>query len=154
MRLALYQPDIPQNCGTILRMAACFQVSVDIIEPCGFIFDDRRLRRSGMDYLDQVDFVKHQSWESFLGARGTCRLVLATTRASVPLPTFSFSADDIIVLGRESAGVPETVADQCDAKIRIPMAPECRSLNVALSAAIILGEAMRQTNSFPDEGFS
>lgn len=153
MRIALYQPDIPQNAGTILRLGACFGVAVDIIEPCGFLLDDRRLRRSGMDYLDQAEMARHNSWKAFREARRGegGRLVLLTTKGAVPYTGFAFAADDILLLGRESAGVPDEVADAADARIRIPMRPGLRSLNVAVSAAMVLGEAMRQTGLLPKE---
>jgi tRNA (cytidine/uridine-2'-O-)-methyltransferase len=146
MRLALYQPDIPQNTGAILRLAACFGLPVDMIEPCGFAFDDRRLRRAGMDYLDQVELHRHRSWEAYRAARaGTVgRLVLLTTKASVPHTEVRFEASDSLLLGRESAGVPEDVHATADLRIRIPMRAGLRSLNVAMAAAIVAGEAMRQ----------
>lgn len=148
MRLALYEPDIPQNTGTILRLAACLGVGVDLIEPMGFPFDDRRLRRAGMDYLDRVDLRRHPSWAAFRSSsRG--RLLLLTTRGEVTLPSFSFRPDDVLLLGRESAGVPEAVHEAADARLRIPMQPGLRSLNVALAAALALGEALRQTNGWP-----
>jgi tRNA (cytidine/uridine-2'-O-)-methyltransferase len=146
MRLALYQPDIPQNTGAILRLAACFGLPVDVIEPCGFAFDDRRLRRAGMDYLDQVELHRHRSWEAYRAARaGTAgRLVLLTTKAAVSHTEVRFAAADSLLLGRESAGVPDDVHAAADVRIRIPMRPGLRSLNVAMAAAIVAGEAMRQ----------
>ncbi len=148
LRLALYEPDIPQNTGAILRLGACLGVAVDIIEPCGFVLDDRRLRRAGMDYLDLARMTRHVSWQDFLGNhRG--RLVLLTTRGENRLPGFRFRHGDTIVLGRESAGVPEVVHDAADARVVIPMADGARSLNVALCAALALGEALRQTDQFP-----
>ena len=156
MRLALYQPDIPQNTGAILRLAACMGVAVDIVEPCGFVLDDRRLRRAGMDYLDGVSVDRHASWEAFLRARRTRheggqgeRLVLLTTRASEPYHRFRFRPGDTLLLGRESAGVPERVRAAADDEATIPMAPGMRSLNVALAAAMVLGEALRQTAGWP-----
>jgi tRNA (cytidine/uridine-2'-O-)-methyltransferase len=146
MRLALYQPDIPQNTGAILRLAACFGLPVDVIEPCGFVFDDRRMRRAGMDYLDQVELHRHRSWEAYRAARaGTAgRLVLLTTKAAVSHTEVRFAAADSLLLGRESAGVPDDVHAAADVRIRIPMRPGLRSLNVAMAAAIVAGEAMRQ----------
>ena len=146
MRLALYQPDIPQNTGAILRLAACFGLPVDVIEPCGFAFDDRRMRRTGMDYLDHVDLHRHRSWAAYQAARaGTAgRLVLLTTRAAVPQTEARFEASDSLLLGRESAGVPDDVHAAADIRIRIPMRAGLRSLNVAMAAAIVAGEAMRQ----------
>lgn len=149
MRLALYQPDIPQNAGTLLRTAACLGVGVDIIEPCGFLFDDRRLRRAGMDYLVGVDLVRHPSWEAYCAARRPGRLVLLTTQAAAPYGHFDFRADDTLLLGRESAGVPDAVHAAADARLLVPMRPAFRSLNVAMAAAMVLGEALRQTDGFP-----
>lgn len=147
MRLALYQPDIPQNTGAMLRLCACLGVAVDIIEPCGFLLDDRRLRRTGMDYLDAVEIVRHLSWERFAASRtpGPGRLALLSTAGDIPYCDFDFRAGDTLLVGRESAGVPPEVHDAADARLVIPMAPGLRSLNVALSAAMVLGEALRQT---------
>jgi len=148
MRLALYQPDIPQNCGTLLRLAACLDLAVDIIEPCGFIWDDRRLRRAGMDYLADVALARHASWEAYRDqAKG--RLILLTTRGEQRYSDFSFRRDDNLLVGRESAGAPEDVHKAADQRLRIPMRPGLRSINVALAASMVLGEAMRQTGSFP-----
>jgi len=152
MRLALFEPDIPQNTGTMIRMAACFGVPVDIIEPCGFIFDDKRLRRAGMDYLDIAAVTRHASWESFL-AQKQGRLVLMTTKSSDSYVRFQFEPTDILLMGRESAGVPDVVHRSVDARVRIPMKNQTRSLNVAISAAIVLGEALRQTGVFADDAF-
>jgi len=151
MRLALYQPDIPQNTGAILRLAACLGVAVDIIEPCGFPFDDRRLRRAGMDYLDQVALTRHSSWTAYRNARQVegGRLVLLTTAGDSVFPAVQFQAGDSLLLGRESAGVPQEVHDAADLRLRIPLRQGLRSLNVALSAAMVLSEALRQTGSFP-----
>jgi len=149
MRIALYQPDIPQNTGTILRLAACFGVGIDIIEPCGFVWDDRRLRRAGMDYMELAQLRRHQSWSSFQAERDSGRLVLLSTRANRSHLSFSFRQNDILLLGRESAGVPDAVHDAVDDRLRIPLASGVRSLNVALAAAVVLGEALRQTNGFP-----
>ncbi len=149
MRLALYQPDIPQNTGTLLRLAACLDVAVDLIEPCGFPFDDRRLRRAGMDYLAGVDLRRHSSWQAYLAARGAGRLVLLTTAGDTPLPQAGFRRDDTLLLGRESAGVPPEVHARADLRLRIPLKAGLRSLNVALAAAMVLSEALRQTGSFP-----
>lgn len=149
MRLALYQPDIAGNVGTILRTAACFGVACDIIEPCGFAFSERALKRAGMDYVAQATMARHADWDAFVTAAGTSRLVLMTTKASIALPTFAFRADDIILMGSESAGVPETVHNRADARVHIPMRPEFRSLNVAVAAGIALAEGLRQTEQFP-----
>lgn len=148
MRLALYEPDIPQNTGTILRLAACLGLGVDLIEPLGFHLDDKRLRRAGMDYVLEMDLQRHRSWEAFQRAHAD-RVVLLTTGGEIPYTEFRFQPGDRILLGRESAGVPETVHAQADARLVIPMAPERRSLNVALAAAMVTGEALRQTGTFP-----
>ncbi len=148
VRLALYEPDIPQNTGAILRLGACLGVAVDIIEPCGFVLDDRRLRRAGMDYLDLARMTRHVSWAAFLDDRRG-RLILLTTRGEDSLPGFRFRGGDTIVLGRESAGVPQPVHEAADARVVIPMAEGARSLNVALAAALALGEALGQTDQFP-----
>jgi tRNA (cytidine/uridine-2'-O-)-methyltransferase len=160
-RLALYQPDIPQNTGTMLRLAACLGVPVEIIEPAGFDVSDRNLRRSGMDYLDRATITRHVSWRSFETWRqesktsaGGPRLILATTKGATPYVDFAFRTDDIILVGRESAGVPEEVHDAADARVVIPMQAGLRSLNVAVTAAMILGEALRQTGSFPASSLS
>ena len=145
MRLALFEPDIPQNTGAVLRLAACLGVGVDIIEPMGFVWSDRHLRRAGMDYLDHVELVRHSSWSAF-HANHQRRLILLTTKAEDHYTDFAFSADDTLLLGRESAGVPESVQAAADARIKIPMAGGMRSLNVALAAAMVLSEALRQTN--------
>lgn len=150
MRLVLFEPDIPQNAGTLMRLAAGLGVAMDLVEPCGFILDDRRLRRAGMDYLDQLDLTRHVSWPAFRRDRVAGRLVLLTTRAAVPYTAFAFRPDDLLVLGRESAGVPEEVHEAADARVVIPLRPPARSLNVALAAAMVLGEALRQTGAFPE----
>ncbi|MFC3164618.1 tRNA (cytidine(34)-2'-O)-methyltransferase [Ciceribacter thiooxidans] len=147
LRIALYQPDIPGNTGTILRLAACLGLGVDIIEPAGFDISDRNLKRAGMDYLNSVSLARHVNWERFEAWRATTgrRLVLASTRAATPYTDFAFRSDDILLLGRESAGVPELVHDAAEARVIIPMVPGQRSINVAMSAAMIAGEALRQT---------
>lgn len=149
MRLALFQPDIAQNAGTMLRLAACFGVAVDVIEPCGFAFDERRFRRAGMDYLDRVDLRRHSSWAAYTRDERRGRLVLLTTCAETAHTDFAFRHDDTLMVGQESAGVPPEVHDAADARIRVPMAAGLRSLNVALAAAVVLGEALRQTDGFP-----
>jgi|LNFM01.1.fsa_nt_gb tRNA (cytidine/uridine-2'-O-)-methyltransferase len=151
LRLALYQPDIPQNCGTLLRLAACLGVAVDILEPCGFVLSDARLKRAGMDYLGQADMRRHSSWEAFrrLQAPSGRRLILLTTKGETAYPAFAFRADDILMVGRESAGVPADVAAAADARLVIPLKPGLRSLNVAVAASMVLGEALRQTGTFP-----
>lgn len=151
LRLALFEPDIPQNTGAILRLAACLSVGVDVIEPCGFVFSDRRLKRAGMDYIDEVNLARHASWEAFLetSRANRSRLLLLTTRAATPYTAFDFAPGDTLVLGRESAGVPENVHDAADARLTIPLASGMRSLNVALAAAMVTSEALRQLAAFP-----
>lgn len=148
MRVALYQPDIPQNAGAIIRLCACLGVPLDVIEPAGFLFTARELRRAALDYAPLADVVRHVSWEAFL-ARRTARLVLLTTRASDSCFDFAFAADDVLLFGRESAGVPDAVHAAADARLRIPLAPQARSLNLAVAAGMVLGEALRQTGGFP-----
>ncbi|WP_298089292.1 tRNA (cytidine(34)-2'-O)-methyltransferase [uncultured Sphingomonas sp.] len=144
MRIALFEPDIAGNVGTMLRTAACFGVGVDLIEPMGFAYSDRALARAGMDYARAAQVVRHADWDAFRAAT-PARIVLATTTGAVPLPEMRFTADDVILLGSESAGVPPDVHAAVDARVRIPMRPGFRSLNVAASAAILLAEALRQT---------
>ena len=151
MRLALYQPDIPQNAGAILRLAACMQVPLDVIEPCGFVWSDSRMRRAGMDYIDRATLCRHASWDAFQAALPG-RLVLLTTSGDTAFGDFRFHDRDTLLLGRESAGVPEEVHVAADARLRIPMAEGVRSLNVAIAAAMVLGEALRQTAGFPGRG--
>lgn len=148
MRLALFEPDIPQNAGALLRLGACLGVPLDIIEPCGFILDDKRLRRAGMDYLDQVDLTRHSSWRAFQAQRSN-RLILLTTGGDVPYVEMTYRASDILLVGRESAGAPAAVHQAADARVVVPMRPGMRSLNVALAAAMVLGEALRQTGGLP-----
>jgi tRNA (cytidine/uridine-2'-O-)-methyltransferase len=152
LRLALYQPDIPQNAGTMLRMAACFGVPADIIEPAGFPVSDRHFRRAGMDYLDQCTIARHISWRAFDETRRLegRRLVLLTTKGDVNHVDFGFQPGDTLMVGRESAGVPDAVHEAADARVLIPMRAALRSLNVAVSAAIVLGEALRQTGGFAE----
>ncbi len=149
MRLTLFQPDIPQNVGAILRLAACLGAVVDLIEPCGFVVDDRRLRRAGMDYIDHVSLQRYESWERYRQEKPPGRLVLLSSKARVSYAEFVFRSDDSLLLGQESAGVPESVRDVCDAAVTIPLNPGLRSLNVALAAAIVLAEALRQTQGLP-----
>jgi tRNA (cytidine/uridine-2'-O-)-methyltransferase len=153
MRLALYEPDIPQNTGTILRLSACLGVAVDIVEPCGFVFDDRRLRRAGMDYLDAVDLTRHSSWNAYrvwrAGSDRAGRLILLTTKGDTVYADFSYAPSDTLMFGRESGGVPPEVHEAVDARLFIPMKPGMRSLNIAVAAAMVLGEALRQTKGFP-----
>lgn len=149
MRLVLFQPDIAQNTGTMMRLCACVDLPIDIIEPCGFIFNDKAMRRAGMDYLDMVDYRRHNSWADFLKYRAEHpleygRIVLMTTKASQPYVDFEFKENDIILMGRESAGVPEEVHQIADARVVIPMNEKARSINVAVSATMVVGEALRQ----------
>lgn len=152
-RLALYQPDIPQNAGSILRLSACLSFGVDVIEPCGFVWDDRKMRRAGMDYLDRVELERHSSWAAFDAARRAQgrRLVLLTTRGGIRLDGFSFDRRDVIMVGRESAGVPPEVAAACDASVRVPMAAGVRSLNVAMAASMAMWEALRALGALPED---
>ncbi|MBV8120792.1 MAG: tRNA methyltransferase [Alphaproteobacteria bacterium] len=150
MRLALFEPDIPQNTGALLRLAGCFEIPVDVIEPCGFLLDDRRLRRAVLDYGAFCDIRRHASWQAFLAGREPhSRLVLMTTSGTVPLHRFAFAPRDTILLGRESAGVPQAVHAAAGARVAILLRPNARSLNVALAGAISLFEALRQTNLLP-----
>jgi tRNA (cytidine/uridine-2'-O-)-methyltransferase len=151
LRIALYQPDIPGNTGTTLRLAACLGIGVDIIEPAGFDISDRNLKRAGMDYLAAVSLTRHVNWERFEAWRleSGRRLVLASTKAADRYTDFSFRGDDILLFGRESAGVPEHVHDKADGRVLIPMVEGQRSINVAMSAAMISGEALRQTQWAP-----
>ncbi len=149
MRIALFQPDIPQNAAAVVRLCACFGVPLDVIGPLGFVWDDKRLKRVGMDYLAHAEIARHTSWESFLENRGAARLVLLTTRGATPLPEFAFSTADVLLLGRESAGVPDEVHAAADARVAVPIRAVARSLNVAQTAAIALAEGLRQTHGFP-----
>lgn len=150
MRLALYEPDIPQNTGALLRLTACFAIGLDLIEPLGFLYDDRHLKRAALDYAALALVRRHASWAAFRAARkpGT-RLVLMTTSGSITLDRFVFRADDTLLLGRESAGVPACVHAAADARVAIPLRGGARSLNVALAGAIALYEALRQTGNLP-----
>lgn len=149
MRIALYQPDQAGNVGTILRLAACLAVPVDIIEPCGFPYSDRGLKRAGMDYAASANVTRHEGWGSFAKSFGG-RLVLMTTSGGILLPEARFEADDILLMGSESAGVPEEVHERADMRVRIPQAAGTRSLNIAIAAGIALAEALRQTNGWPE----
>lgn len=151
MRLALFEPDIPQNTGAMLRLAACLGLGVDLIEPCGFIWSDRRLRRAGMDYLEGVDLTRHSSWAAYQATTrpDAGRLVLLTTTGDTTYTEFAFRPSDTILVGRESAGVPPDVHAAADARLVVPMMDGARSLNVALTAAMVAGEALRQTGLLP-----
>ncbi len=149
MRIALFEPEIAGNVGAILRLGACLGVAVDLIEPMGFAWDDRRVRRTAMDYIDHVDIRRHANFEAFRTTIGSQRLVLFTTKSRKSAYEFSFLADDILLFGKESGGVPIAVADACTARVRIPMRPQVRSMNLAMSTALALGEAMRQSATLP-----
>ena len=146
---ALYQPDIPQNAGNLMRTAACLDAGVHIVEPCGFVLSDAKKRRAGMDYLDRLLLVRHASWRRFVDERPAGRLVLLTTRGEAALPDFAFRPGDTLVLGRESAGVPDDVHAACDVRLRLPMAAGLRSLNVAVAGAMAGFEALRQLRALP-----
>ena len=148
LRIALYQPDIAGNVGAVMRTCACFGIGLDLIEPMGFQWDDKRVARAAMDYIDHVAITRHADWSAFLAAlRG--RLVLSTTRGATALPAFAFAPGDVLLFGRESAGVPEEVHARADARVVIPMAPPLRSLNLSVSAGIVAAEALRQLGGFP-----
>jgi tRNA (cytidine/uridine-2'-O-)-methyltransferase len=151
MRLALYEPDIPQNAGALIRLGACVGVPIDIIEPCGFLFSDAGLKRAGIDYLDRAEVQRHESWLAFLALQRECsrRTILLTSKSTFPYTEFAFAKGDTILLGRESAGAPQEVHDAASARLKIPMRPGLRSLNVAQAGAMALGEALRQTGTFP-----
>lgn len=148
MRIVLYQPDIPQNAGTILRMAACLGLGADIVEPCGFVLTDKRLKRALMDYHEHLDLRRHESWDAYT-AIATGRRVLLTTQAACAYTRFAFAPDDHLILGRESAGVPTTVHEAVDARVAIPLQPGPRALNVAVAGAMVAGEALRQVDGLP-----
>jgi tRNA (cytidine/uridine-2'-O-)-methyltransferase len=151
MRLALFQPDLAGNVGTLVRLGACLGVPIDVIEPCGFPFSDKAFKRAGMDYVAQADVTGHVDWAAFLAQRRG-RLVLLTTKASLPYPDAAYRPDDILLVGQESVGAPDFVHAAADLQVVIPMRPGLRSLNVAIAAAMVLGEALRQTALFPDRG--
>jgi tRNA (cytidine/uridine-2'-O-)-methyltransferase len=149
LRLALFEPDIPQNAGTLLRLGACLGVPLDLIGPMGFLFDDKRLRRAGLDYLNRADYRLHDSWQAYQdGCQG--RLILLTSKAYRPYCDFGFRPDDNLILGRESAGAPDWLHEIVDARLTIPMRDGARSINVALAGAMVLGEALRQTGGWPE----
>jgi tRNA (cytidine/uridine-2'-O-)-methyltransferase len=148
MLLALFQPDIPQNLGAALRLGACLDVPVHVIEPCGFPLSDKAIRRAAMDYGDPAQVTRHSGWAEFAAA-GLGRIVLFTTRGATPLHEFRFQPNDVLLFGRESAGVPDEVQAAADARVIIPLSPGRRSFNVTVSAAIGLSEALRQTGLFP-----
>ncbi|HQX27424.1 MAG TPA: tRNA (cytidine(34)-2'-O)-methyltransferase [Alphaproteobacteria bacterium] len=144
--IAMYQPDIPQNVGAMMRLAACTGVELHIIEPCGFPWDERKIRQSGMDYVDNMDYTRHESWAKFRENTAGRRLVLLTTKGAEPYYNFEFQDGDIILAGRESAGVPDEVHNAAHARLLIPMAGSARSLNVVNATSMVLGEALRQAN--------
>ncbi len=144
MRLALYQPDIPQNVGAAIRAAACFGAQIDVIQPCGFPLDSREVRRVAMDYGGVTATLAHASWTAFLDSIGTARLTLLTTKAEATIWDFEFHSSDVILMGRESAGAPDDVHDRADVRLKIPLAAGARSLNVTVAAAVTLAEARRQ----------
>ena len=149
MRIALFEPEIAGNVGNVMRLGACMGVGVDLIEPLGFPWDDRRVRRAAMDYIDHVEVIRHASFEAFHKARAGQRLVLFTTRATSSSYDFAYRPDDILLFGKESAGVTDEVRAMVDASVRLPMRPQVRSLNLATSAGLALGEALRQTGTLP-----
>ena len=149
MRIALYEPEIAGNVGAVLRLGACLGVGVDLIEPLGFAWDDARVRRTAMDYIDHVEIVRHASFAAFRQTIGSQRLVLFTTKSSGSSYDFAYQTDDVLLFGKESAGVPVEVAALCDAKVRIPIRAEVRSMNLASAAALALGEGLRQVALLP-----
>jgi len=148
MRIALYQPEIAGNVGSILRTAACFGAGVDLIEPMGFAWDDKRVARAGMDYIDHVAVTRHRDWTAFL-ATATGRIALFTTRGAARLDETAFEPDDILLFGNEGSGAPDEVHARADLRVRIPIRPQVRSLNLGVSAGIALAEALRQTSGWP-----
>lgn len=149
MRIALFQPEIAGNVGAVLRLGACLGASVDLIEPMGFEWNDRRVRRTAMDYIDHVAVARHADFEAFRMSIVSRRLVLFTTKSRDSAYDFNFAADDVLLFGKESAGVPAAVAEACNARVRLPLRSQVRSMNVATAAALALGEALRQTGSLP-----
>ena len=149
MRIALFEPEIAGNVGAVLRLGACLGVAVDLIEPMGFEWDDRRVRRTAMDYIDHVEVVRHAGFEAFRATTGKSRLVLFTTKAEQSAYDFRFRPDDILLFGKESAGAPAAVHEAADARVRIPLRAEVRSFNLAMTTALALGEALRQTTGLP-----
>lgn len=149
MRVALFEPEIAGNVGAVLRLGACLGVAVDLIEPMGFAWDDRRVRRTAMDYIDHVEVARHAGFAAFRGTLAGARLVLFSTKASTSPYDFAFAPDDVLLFGKESAGVPPEVVAASDARLRLPMRPEVRSMNLASSAALAMGEALRQVGGLP-----
>jgi tRNA (cytidine/uridine-2'-O-)-methyltransferase len=149
MRIALFEPEIAGNVGAVLRLGACLGADVDLIEPMGFVWNDRRVRRAAMDYIDHVGVARHAGFDDFRRSIGSRRLILFTTKSQASAYDFAFKTDDVLLFGKESAGVPPDIAAVCDARLRIPMRPQLRSINVATTAALALGEALRQTATLP-----
>ncbi len=149
MRIALYEPEIAGNVGAVLRLGACLGVPIDLIEPLGFLWDDARVRRTAMDYIDHVSITRHRDWDTFRASIGNVRLVLLTTRGSVSAYDFAFRPNDVLLFGKESAGVPDHVHTACAGRIRLPMRAQERSMNLAMSAGLSVGEALRQTGALP-----
>lgn len=149
MRVALFEPEIAGNVGAVLRLCACLGTAVDLIEPMGFQWDDRRVRRTAMDYVDHVTVARHPGFDAFRTSIGSSRLVLFTTKSSQSAYGFGFEPEDVLLFGKESAGVPSAVADVCHARVRLPMRPQVRSMNLATAAALALGEALRRTEGLP-----
>ena len=149
MRIALFEPEIAGNVGAVLRVGACLGAAVDLIEPMGFEWDDRRVRRTAMDYIDHVAVTRHRNFDAFRASIGPRRLVLFTTKSNSSAYDFRFMPDDVLLFGKESTGVPTAIAQACDARVRLPMRPEVRSMNLATAAAIALSEALRQISSLP-----
>ena len=149
MRIALFEPEIAGNVGSVLRLGACLGAAVDLIEPLGFVWDDKRVRRAAMDYINHVEVMRHADFAAFRAEIGDCRLVLLTTKSQQSAYDFAFRPDDVLLFGKESAGVPAAVAEACDARLRLPMRSGVRSINLAMSAALALGEGLRQTGSLP-----
>lgn len=149
MRVALFEPEIAGNVGAVLRLGACLGAAVDLIEPMGFVWDDRRVRRTAMDYIDHVAIARHRDFAAFRQTVGAARLVLFTTKTTRNAYDFAFAPDDVLLFGKESAGVPEAVAAACDVRLRLPIRDQVRSMNLATAAALALGEALRQTEQLP-----
>ena len=149
MRIALFEPEIAGNVGSVLRLGACLGAAVDLIEPLGFVWDDKRVRRAAMDYIDHVEVARHADFAAFRAAIGDCRLVLFTTKSEQSAYDFTFQPGDVLLFGKESGGVPAAVAEACHARLRLPMRSGVRSLNLAMSAALALGEGLRQTGQLP-----
>lgn len=151
MHLVLFQPEIPQNVGTLMRFSACMGIPLDIIEPCGFLFTDKHLKRAGMDYIELTTTHRYSSWRSFCEAKKGSRRIAVTTSSSMSYIDFSFESTDLLIMGQESRGLPDDILSDCHEAVTIPMMPERRSLNLALAAAIVTTEALRQTHSLPGE---